>query len=232
MFLYAACPVERELMKISRLTTLVVALAFCSFASADIINYGDFEADNVTFIDVTEISLEDGALYGAPDVVGDTLDLPATGFISESVNGEIDFLDGRLSFMVEAAPGNTINSITLEEFGAYFTFGEESIASVGAIAFVETLEGGLFTDEFQFTFDGSNGPDSGGWIESLTISFPETSKITVTLDNQLFTFADDPGVAFIDKKGVNISVGLVVPEPTSSVLILMGFAGLAYRRRR
>ena len=185
----------------------------------------------MTFIDVTEISLEPGALYGTPDVIGDNLDLPGVGFISESNNGEIDFLDGRLSFMIEADPGRTLTSITLEEFGAYFTFGEESIASVSAIAFVETLEGDLFSGEFDFVANGSGTPDSGGWIESLTISFPETTKITVTLDNQLFTFADDPGVSFIDKKGINISVE-VVPEPTACAVLAMGLAGLISRRRR
>lgn len=233
MFLYAGCSAERESMKFSRLIAFAAILAFSSIASGDVINYGDFDGANVTFVDVTEVSLETGALYGAPDVVNDTLDFPATGFLSESTNGEIDFLDGRLTFMVEADPGQTLNSITLEEFGAYFTFGEDSIASVSAVAFVETLEGGLFQDGFLFETNGlASGPDSGGWVESLTISFPATTKITVTLDNQLFTFADDPGVSFIDKGGVNISVGVVVPEPTTSALFILGFAGMAYRRRR
>ena len=223
------------IMKITRLTTLAALLtifaASCSFA--DTINYGDFDGDTVTYIDVTEVSLESGALYGQPAVIGNNLDLPGTGFISESNNGQIDFLDGRLTFMIEADPGSTIDSITLEEFGAYFTFGEESISSVSAIAFVETLEGDIFNGTFDFVATGSNVPDSGAWIESLTINFPETTKITVTLDNQLFTFADDPGVAFIDKKGVNIFVGKnVIPEPSTSLILAMGIFGFVARNRR
>ena len=218
-----------------RIATFFLIICVANYVSADVINYGNFDGDTVTYIDVTESSLETGALYGAPDVIGNNLDLPATGFVSESNNGEVDFLDGRLSFMIEADPGSTISSITIEEFGAYFTFGEDSIASVSAIAFVETIEGGLFSGSFDFVTNGlANGqPDSGGWIESLTISFPETTKITVTLDNQLFTFADDPGVSFIDKKGVNILIGKnVIPEPTAAVLIAAGCLGLALRRRK
>ena len=171
-----------------RLAVLFVATAcIAGYASADEINYGDFEGDTVTYVDVSEASLEDGALYGAPSVTGNSLSLPGTGFISESNNGEVDFLDGRLSFMIEADPNSTISSITIEEFGAYFTFGEDSIASVSAIAFVETLEGSLTSGDFSFSTTGvaGNQPNSGPWQQSLTISFPETTKITVTLDLSL-----------------------------------------------
>ncbi len=216
--------------------TLIFSLlitACVSYSHADVINYGDFNGDNVTYIDVTESSVDPVPLYGAPTVVGNDLDMPAIGFASESNNGEIDFLDGRLTFMIEADPNTTIDSVTLEEFGAYFTFGEDSIASVSAVAFVETLEGDLFSGTFDFVTTGSNLPDSGGWIESLTLEFPETTKITVTIDNQLFTFADDPGVAFIDKGGVNVILGTnVIPEPTVSMVLACGALGLITRRRR
>lgn len=213
---------------------LLIAFSCVVTANADDINYGDFDADTVTYIDVTESSNDPTPLYGTPEVFGNQLDLPGTGFISETNNGEVDFLDGRLTFMIEADPGSTISSITIEEFGAYFTFGEDSIARVSAIAFVETLEGDIVSGTFDQQFDGSpSGPDGGEWFQSLTINFEATSKITVTLDNQLFTFADEPGVAFIDKKGVDINVGKnVVPEPTSAALLGLSMMGIALRSRR
>ena len=221
-------------MKLTNLIfALAITLSLATFASADIINYGDFDGDSVTYIDVTESSLESGALYGAPEIIGNELDLPGTGFTSESNNGEVEFLDGRLTFMIEADPGSTISSVTIEEFGAYFTFGEDSLASVSSIAFVETLEGGIFNGTFDFLATGGALPDSGAWQQSLTITFPETTKVTVTLDNQLFTFADDPGVAFIDKKGVDIRVGKnVIPEPSSLAILGLGSLAMAIRRRR
>lgn len=207
---------------------LTVSMAFAT--QADEINYGDFAGDTVTYVDVTENSLEKLPLYGTPTVVGDELDMPGTGFVSQSENGGIDFLDGRLTFMIEADPGTTISSVTIREFGAYFTFGEESIASVAGLAFVETLEGGLFSGTLNFEVGGGPGPNPGLWQEEVTITFPETTKVTVTLDNQLFTFADNPGIAFIDKKGVDIIPN--IPEPGLATVLLAGVAGIALRRRR
>lgn len=205
-----------------------------SYVQADSINYGNFDGNTLTYIDVTETSMEPLPLYGQPEIFGDNLSMPGTGFISQSENGEINFLDGRLSFMIEADPGTTINSVTIREFGAFFTFGEDSIASISGIAFVETLEGGLFSGTFDFINFGIDGlPQSGDWIRELTITFPETTKITVNLDNQLFTFADTPGLAFIDKKGVDIFPGgVVIPEPTSAAILALGLMGLAIRSRR
>ncbi len=213
-----------------------LALLFFSVASyvqADSINYGNFDGDTLTYIDVTETSTEPLPLYGQPEIFGDNLSFPGTGFVTESNNGEINFLDGRLSFMIEADPGTTISSVTIREFGAFFTFGQDSIASISAIAFVETLEGDLFSGTLDFINFGSNVPQSGDWIRELTITFPETTKITLNLDNQLFSFADTPGVAFIDKKGVDIFPGgEVIPEPTSAAILALGLMGLAIRSRR
>ena len=119
-------------------STLGVLVAVTS-AHADFIQYGDFEGDNVSYIDVTENSITPGALYGQPDIVGDALEFPGTGFISQSEDGATSLLDGRLSLIVESNNGQEFSSITIEEFGAYLTFGD-SVAFVNAVAFVETVD--------------------------------------------------------------------------------------------
>jgi hypothetical protein len=206
----------------------LLVFSVVAYVQADTINYGDFAGDSVTYLDVTESSLEELPLYGMPEIVGNNLNMPGTGFASESKDGQVDFLDGRLTFMIEADPGTTLSQIVIEEFGAFFTFGEGSIANVSGVAFVQTLEGDIVSGTFSQGFNGSAIPESGDWFNSLTITFPETTKITVTLDNQLFTFADDLGVGFIDKKGVNIKI----PEPTTAGVLALGMIGIMLRSRR
>ncbi len=217
----------------TRILAVALLVAFYCQSQADVIEYGNFDGATVTYIDVTESSTDPVPLYGQPEIFGDRLHMPGTGFATESKNGEIEFLDGRLTFMIEADPGTTLSSVTIREFGAYFTFGQSSIAQVNAIAFAQTLEGDLVSSIFNFNAPASNSTQSGDWIESLTLFFPETTKVTITLDNQLFTFADAFGVAFIDKKGIDIIPGgEIVPEPASAAILLIGLAGFAIRRRR
>ncbi len=219
----------KEKMKLrTRITALLLVFSVAAYVQADEINYGDFNGDTVTYLDVTESSLEELPLYGTPEIVGNNLNMPGTGFASESKDSQVDFLDGRLTFMVEANPGTTLSRIVVEEFGAFFTFGEGSISSISGVAFVQTLEGDIVSGNFQQTFNGSGVPTSGDWFNSLTITFPETTKIFVTLDNQLFTFADDLGVGFIDKKGVNIKI----PEPSTAGILALGLVGVMLRNRR
>lgn len=218
-----------EKMKLRfRIIALFLVLSIGAYSQADEINYGDFEGTTVTYIDVTESSLEELPLYGMPNIVGNNLNMPGTGFTSQSQDGQVDFLDGRLTFMVEADPGTTFSQIVIEEFGAFFTFGESSISTVNAVAFVQTLEGDVVAGNYQMNFQGGDLPEGGDWLRTLTITFPETTKITVTLDNQLFTFADDLGVAFIDKKGVNIKI----PEPSTAGVLALGLVGVMLRRRK
>lgn len=228
-------------MKSKTFSSCVLFLGICLLGNfslhADVIPYGDFAGDTVNFIGVTEISAEDGALYGAPTVDGDSLNfLLPPGFISQSEDGGVDFIDGRLTFMVEAMDGFLINSISVDEFGGYFNFGEGSFSSVTGIAFVQI--GDLVLDaSFLFSDEATgNDPSFGPWSDGLSIEFDPTESITFFFDNQLFTTAADGGAAFIDKKDIKISVGTVpagaVPEPTSGMLLIGLCVGFAARRRR
>ena len=211
----------------SYLVVFLVSLGFVSSAFADTLNYGDFTGSNVEFIDVTEISNDPLPLFGVPKVIGDSLDFPTPGFISESTAGDIDFLDGRLRFDIVAAPGLLIDSISLSEFGAYFNFGDDSISIASAIAFVQV---GTQLFDASFVFE-ETGTGSGPWMEDLVIDIPNSRQVTFVMDNQLFTRADDAGVAFIDKKGLRITVQ-TIPEPATGLIGLGLLSGLVIGRRR
>lgn len=214
---------------VSSITSILAVFVLSTASRAGIVNYGAFVGSDVTFVDVTETTLEvtPPGLFEPISVSGNSLLAGAQGFILDVQNGGLDFFDSRLSFMVQADPGFTFSSITIEEFGSFFTFGNDSVASVSAVAFVQSVDG-LFSDSFQFDQFGSNVPESNPWVGNLTISFPSTNKVTVTLDNRLFGIADDPGRAFVDKKGLRITV----PEPSSAFLLGLASLPVAGLRRR
>lgn len=214
----------------SSLLTIVTGLVLSTASHAGVVNYGSFNGTTVTFVDVTETTLEltPPGLFEPISVSGNSLLSGAQGFILNVQDGGLDFFDSRLSFMVQADPGFTFSSITIHEFGSFFTFGDDSVASVSAVAFVQSVDG-VFNDSFQFDQLGSNVPVSNPWSGDLTISFPTTDKITVTLDNRLFGVADDPGQAFVDKKGLTITI---VPEPSSALLLGLAFLPIAGLRRQ
>ena len=215
---------------------LGICLLGTSSLHADLINYGDFSGDTVDFFQVTENSVEMGALYGAPTVNGNTLEylLPGpVGFQSTSNDGDSVGLTGNLTFSVEAQDGFLISSISLEEFGTYFNFGDGSTSSVAAV--MQVIAGGNnLMDLFSFT-DLSDGVSVGAWMDDLTINFAPTDQIIFNLDNTLFTSSVVGGSSSINKDGITISVGTVpaIPEPASGMLLLGGICfGLVSRRRR
>ena len=223
------------------LLVIVSLFATQSTLHADII-YGDFMSDTVNFTSVREINEDGVALYGAPDIAGDTLTFGADGFISNSVsNNNIDVLDGRLSFSLQAKPGFIIDSIDFQEFGSFTVVGDQSISSVRADGFATvggTITGGsLLVEEFGVSAPVSN---SGQYIEGFTIDFSDTTGVVrFDVDNRLNTAAFNSGgntnsSAFIDKKGVVITVNTIpaVPEPSSAVVSLLAFGLISVRRRR
>ena len=225
------------MMKIQEFFRVLLAvfsvLSVSTVSQAGIVNYGNFSGTNVDYIDVTDITLEPTppGLFELVSVDGNDLVFGVQGFILQTLNGNLDFFDSRLSFVIQANPGYTFDSITIQEFGSFFTFGSQSIASVSAVAFVHSVNG-LFSGSFQLDQFGSNVPVSSDWAENLTINFPSSNAVAVVLDNRLFGIADTPGVAFVDKKGLRIKVG-IVPEPSSALLLGLAsltMAGFRYRR--
>ena len=216
-----------------RLSTYVFAVLIMCFGSvvlkADVMNYGDFESDNVIFNDVTESTGQPGLLFLEPIVNDNTLIFLPTDFKAEAENGDLDFVEGLLTFTVKAQPGTTFSSITVSEFGSYFDQGDTSFSTIFMNAFVATSQG-VTNEMFQFT---NIGDGNGDWNGDIKLSFAETDFAVFTLTNILFSNSAVDGVAFIGKKGIEIHVDAIkIPEPTSLGLLALAGVGLLSRRRR
>lgn len=210
-----------------RFSSCVLAIAVSCFAcvavNGDIIEYGDFFGPNIDYLDVTESATVVGPLFGEPELIGDMLNFNPKNYQSESKDGEIDFLDGTLTFTIES--NSSFNGINISEFGSYFVSGDTSLAQAVLIATVKT-EDGLFDGTFEFLQEGDG---FGAWNGKLEINFPSTLTANVTINNILHTEAWEGGIGFIGKKGLKITV---IPEPATAGILALAGIGILSRRRR
>jgi hypothetical protein len=123
---------------------LFATAALVPLASAASINYGDFSAVSVDFLDVTEAANTAGdvpPLFGAPSVSGDSLDFNPVGF-SASASGAfgVDVTDGNLRFDVMAKPANIISNLLLAEAG------DVTLVGFGTDSTFAFVRGNVFVD--------------------------------------------------------------------------------------
>ncbi len=227
-----------------------------TMASAALYNYGDFPANTVDYLGVSEDTRElTIPLFGSPSVVGDTLDFDPTNFSSESSGLEADIVDAQLNLTIMARPGFTIPSVSISERGDFTLNGlaGEASATVAAPIFIEVVEiDGVALDK-PIDFAGSMIFTSGGDfllseegigtgqfeglamfdLDALLAAEGVTgsaTKVKVAMDNTLSTASVPGTAAFIAKKDFD-SVAVTVPEPASLGLVAAG-AVLVLRRRR
>ena len=200
-------------------------------AAADIVTYSDLDGDFVLFQNLTETSTVEGPVYGQPTISGDTIRAPGTGFLSQSVAGDLDLVDGRLQLSIIADEGFQFDQITVTELGSFFGAGESALSIVNSFASVqsggESFSGGVTLVQ--------EGVGQGGWFGEYTISFPETDEVTLTLNNQLLTSAGLDAASFIEGSSFSISVNAFaasVPEPGTATLSMIVLAYVCLRRRR
>ena len=106
-------------------------------------NYGDFSGTSVTYRDVNESSGTDAfALYGAPAVVGNTLNFSPDFTAYAAGAGGSDTTDGQLGFDVYADSGNFIDELSFSERGDFLLsgFSGDAYASVSANFFITIYE--------------------------------------------------------------------------------------------
>ena len=230
---------------------MALGFAVCSVAQADTFNYDDKNGVDVMFTDISEDTTSGEPLFGEPVVDGNALDFDPVNFSSESASGEAEILDSQLSFTVMTAnPADSILKVNITERGDYRLEGlgeAQAFASVTAQVFWDILEINNEPVDTPMTGSGSlvftpsggsyNLADDGAggaiWTGGLTLEVPAGStKIAFTMDNTLSTAAINGGSAFIKKKDGDVIIEVIVPEPASATMSLMGLLGLAFFRRR
>lgn len=230
-------------------------LSFAAHANAAMMNHGDFVADTVTFVDVTENNIETNLFYDDFSSVGDTLLFDPNGFaVQVSPGPGSSLLDSELEMMISANDGYALTSLQFDEAGDYTLSGDGSInASIpyfweivevdgvavapitgsGQTSFVAGVSGtgiiwGLDFDiniDHQLTIAEATMGEIGTGVTKLNLRFD--NSLTATANNA-------SSVAFIKKKqvgGITVNTHELVPEPNSLGMILLGLAGLMIKRR-
>lgn len=172
-------------------------------------------------------------LFGAPTVVGDTLEFAPAAF---AVNGT-GSATATVNITVTALPGYMLTGFNLSEGGAYTLDG--GTAYIAGFLKAVDIEGST-GNQLTSNISGSALTGSGGdWTGTAAISLPATgwggadavvTSVTLTLSNQLFAL----GAASILKDGVSLSaVTTPVPEAETYAMMLagLGLVGFMVRRR-
>jgi len=228
----------------------ILAFAASARSYAASISYGDFGPvpPGVSFLDVTESSGTDPVpLYNAPTAFATGLLFPNVNLVAHSTDGNGDFTDGQLNFMITNAAG--VQTIGVSEFGSYelSTLGaaDALVRATTFIGAVVTQVNGINVAPINLTpaiasFSDETPPDeSGGWSLGALMNVAaqlgpnsRATKVNVVIDNRLTALSEPGSGAFIDKKGFRLTVG-IIPEPASFALAGIALCGiLAAGRRR
>jgi hypothetical protein len=185
-----------------------------------------------------------------PVVNASGLTLFPSAFKAQASNGttsSTNQVSDKLSFVLHATGGTSLQSFVVNEFGDY-TIQEPSVGSfpnTGVKVFGSLFLTNLDTNQVIYapltttptTIGLGSGVTSGQgtWsgVESPTI--PKGWKnVQVELDNILQANSDPGTNAFIEKKLITpgVSISIIDPEPASAVIGLMSSALLLGRRRR
>lgn len=236
------------------LLSALASLLIAPLAQASLI-HPDVMGATVTFKNIEESSPSSDPLplYGQPGTNGDELIFPTTGnFSASSLDGNAsDQTDGKLNLMIVAKPGFFLDSFTISEEGLVLLdapFGGDAFASVNAFGIAKVVEvSGVPVNIPAINFFLSASPLGGqyqlsviggssyaaGWQASALVGLPQnTTKVNLTLDNNLFASSTGQGTrAFIDKKAFEIDVETSVPEPHTLLLGVAGILAFAGSRR-
>ena len=107
------------------------------------VNYGDYTADTVTYVGVSEANTAPYGQYGAPIVTGDTLTFNPLNMKAEATGGSFEQNDYQLQFEIQADAGKYVQGLDFAEAGDISMFGTGTDATgvdVSASFFVTIYE--------------------------------------------------------------------------------------------
>lgn len=226
---------------------VVMAVLPLNRSNADMISYGNFTGDSVSFFGVTENTLMPGLPpYGAPTVSGNEMVFDMLGLVRQA-DGDpctpfpvMSFMNGHLSMNVQADPGNVLQSVEIRIGGSHSVFGPDSFARANLTADARDSVSGnlvsgmaLFQSAPTIGFDVNDGP----WSATLTLLLDSVSAVDFDLNSQLMAFAGTAGYGngFINADFLSIKFNasiVAVPEPGSAFMLVGGFGFLFTRNRR
>ncbi|MBX3680377.1 PEP-CTERM sorting domain-containing protein [Cognatazoarcus halotolerans] len=193
-----------------------------------------------------DITYDDAALglFGSPSLIDNSLFFAPSGspgFSAQTASG-FAFTNSTFAFQISADPGYVLTAFTLVEEGDYFYFGEGSGVDVGGqlrvkplVPLAESMTSAIEADTGIMNTTLSIATHN--WSSMSVVETAGIEKANVSIENLLAAYSyttSGPSYAFIEKKGVELAVGVAaVPEPESYALMLagIGMIGMAARRR-
>lgn len=204
-------------------------------SSAIVIDYGSFETDWISVLNVVENAPnETTSLFGNPDVSVATLRFQPSEFITFGDNGDSGTRNSTLSFEILAAAPYTIESVHFSEYGNMTLLGSGTDAtSVGFTGsgqvMIQEVDGlPIAPFAVPFSFNDTLAPWQLG-SDGQFIERQWTSGLSVELHNQLAS-RDIPFMSGITKVGILLDnqitahseAGTIAATSVSDVLISPG----------
>ena len=251
------------MFKKSFFASLVLLAAAASQVNAITIPYGDFLGTNFMYLDVTEDTLNSPtALFGAPSILGDTLDFDplsfSAGVSSTTGTSASEIVDGQLNFTVMSNSDSLgIERVEIREAGDYTLNGLGSAQATASVAApvrwtITHVDGAPISPvsgagSLAFSPNGGNYALPGDlgtgvlWDGELDIpvaSFAAANGITGNVTKVEFSLDNTLTVAAADGGSASIfkkdfsGVTIGVPEPGAFTLLGAGLLGLLSFRRK
>jgi hypothetical protein len=236
---------ESLVRKLGLTGALALSCLITSSVAAAGVNYGDFVAPNVSFLQVTETTQTPGdpaVLWDAPTLTAGQLQFFPPNFTSSCAAGTSDITGSTLSTTISTLPFNTIQTIALAEAGdvtlirlpppgnnttnanaslsGYVTVLE---TTAGPIAPVVIPFSGTFVPNSTFSLPGDFGTKLWQGQVSIDVAsvVPNATRAVLTLNNDLASNCGAGNTsAKIQKKVVSgPSVAIAINEPPCALLV-------------